>query len=88
MDNIVAFTKLKSYMFQEDAFGRYTHQMGDEDNEVIFAAYESCLHCNLQPISQITHDMEIKWAKDRDAQHFYLGSGYENSSAYKSKQNK
>ncbi len=86
MDNIIGFTKLKSYMFQEDAFGRYTHQLGDEENEVIFAAYESCLHCNLQPISQITLDMEIKWAKDRDAQHFYLGSGYEASSSYKSKQ--
>jgi len=86
MDNIVGFTKLKSYMYQEDAFGRYTRQLGDDLDEVIFAAYESCLHCNLHPVSQITLDMEIKWAKDRDAHHYYLGSGYENSSAYKSKQ--
>jgi len=80
MTNIVGFTKIKKYMYQEDAF---TDDDGDFD-EAMWAGYESVIHCNKLPISQITLDMEIKWAKDHDAQYYYMGSGYEKSSIYKS----
>ena len=90
VDKIIAFTKLKKYHYQEDAmnqFGGYTRQIGDPDNETAtwWAGYESVLHCNKEPISQLTLDMEIAWAKEHRAAYFYMGSGYELSSQYKSK---
>ena len=92
VDKIVAFTKLKKYHYQEDAmnkFGGYTRQLGDpnEDTATWWAGYESVIHCNTEPISQLTLDIELKWAKEHRAAYFYMGSGYEISSQYKSKWN-
>ena len=85
INNIIAFTKLKKYHYQEDSFGGYTRQMGDEDNGIWWAGYESVIHCNKEPISQLTLDMEMAWAKEHRAAYYYMGSGYETSSMYKSK---
>ena len=92
VDKIVAFTKLKKYHYQEDAmnkFGGYTRQIGDpnEDTATWWAGYESVIHCNNDPISQLTLDMEMQWAKEHRAAYYYMGSGYETSSQYKSKWN-
>ena len=92
VDKIVAFTKLKKYHYQEDAmnkFGGYTRQIGDpnEDTATWWAGYESVIHCNNDPISQLTLDMEMQWAKEHRAAYYYMGSGYEISSQYKSKWN-
>ena len=87
MTNIVGFTKIKKYMYQEDSISTFT-SMDDDDqdfDDIMWAGYESVLHCNSIPISQLTLDMEIKWAQDHDAQYYYMGSGYERSSLYKSK---
>ena len=90
VDKIVAFTKLKKYHYQEDAinkFGGYTRQIGDPnvDDAMWWAGFESVMHCNKEPISQLTLDMELKWAKEHRAAYFYMGSGYETSSMYKRK---
>jgi hypothetical protein len=87
LNNIIAFTKLKKYHYQEDTFGRYTQQLGDpnDDNGLWWAGYESVIHCNKEPISQLTLDMEMAWAKEHRAGYYYMGSGYETSSEYKSK---
>jgi hypothetical protein len=93
-DKIIAFTKLKKYHYQEDVggFGGYTQQLGDDDDDdnfnrdnIFWAGYESVIHCNLNPISQLTLDIELQWAKEHKAAYFYMGSGYEVSSMYKSK---
>ncbi len=91
-DKIIAFTKLKKYHYQEDAmnqFGGYTRQIGDptDDTDYWWAGYESVIHCNTEPISQLTLDIELQWAKEHRAAYFYMGSGYEMSSQYKSKWN-
>ena len=90
VDKVIAFTKLKKYHYQEDAinhFGQYTRQVGDPnlDESMWWAGFESVIHCNKEPISQLTLDMELKWAKEHRAAYFYMGSGYETSSMYKSK---
>ena len=92
VDKIVAFTKLKKYHYQEDTmnqFGQYTRQIGDPNNDeaMWWAGFESVIHCNKEPISQLTLDIELKWAKEHRAAYFYMGAGYETSSMYKSKWN-
>ena len=92
VDKIVAFTKLKKYHYQEDTmnqFGQYTRQIGDPNNDEVmwWAGFESVIHCNKEPISQLTLDIELKWAKEHRAAYFYMGAGYETSSMYKSKWN-
>jgi len=92
-DKIIAFTKLKKYHYQEDVggFGGYTRQLGDDDDDdfnrdnIFWAGYQSVIHCNLDPISQLTLDIELQWAKEHKAAYFYMGSGYEASSMYRSK---
>jgi hypothetical protein len=74
-DNIVGFTKQKRYG-EGDGYGF-------EDDTAV--AYESVLHACSIPISHITLDIELKWARGRGMDHYLLGSGYEQSSAYKSK---
>ena len=85
IDKVIAFTKLKKYHYQEDAFGGHTRQLGDYNEGMWWAGFESVIHCNLSPISQLTLDIEIAWAKENKAEYFYMGSGYEISSQYKSK---
>jgi hypothetical protein len=47
------------------------------------AGLESVVHANTIPISDITLDLEIDWASNNFVRHFYMGSGYEQSSEYK-----
>ena len=84
VDKIIAFTKLKKYHYQEDAFTGMIHGGRDRDTTMWWAGYESAIHCNLEPISQLTLDIELQWAKEHKAAYFYMGGGYETSSQYKS----
>ena len=77
-DNIVAFTKQKIYP-QE---GHHYEQLGDPYFE--YSGVESCIHANTAAISAITLDLELQWARDNHVPFYYLGSGYEQSSEYKS----
>ena len=86
VDKIIAFTKLKKYHYQEDAFTGMVHaDPNNQDTAMFWAGYESVIHCNLDPISQLTLDIELQWAKEHRAAYFYMGAGYETSSQYKSK---
>ena len=78
-DNIVGFTKQKKYRYQEDNYSTI-----DNYDSQDLAGLESCIHANTIPISNITLDMEIEWASNNYVRHFYMGSGYELSSEYKS----
>ena len=77
-DNIVGFTKQKRYRYQEDNYS--TIDMYDSRD---LAGLESVVHANTIPISDITLDLEIDWASNNFVRHFYMGSGYEQSSEYK-----
>jgi hypothetical protein len=74
-DNIVAFTKIKMYGAGD----------GNGFNTDIPYAYESVLHACSLPISHITLDIELGWARGTGCDYYMLGSGYEKSSDYKSK---
>ena len=78
-DNIIAFTKQKRYLWDED----YAHTIDDFENLPVPAGIESVIHANLVPISAITLDLEIMHAAQHHVRHYYLGSGYEQSSEYK-----
>jgi len=78
-DNIVGFTKQKKYRYQEDNYSTI-----DNYDSQDLAGLESCIHANTIPISNITLDMEIEWASNHYVRYFYMGSGYELSSEYKS----
>ena len=78
-DNIVGFTKQKRYRYQEDNYSTI-----DTFDQKDLAGLESVIHANTIPISDITLDMEIAWASDNYVRYFYMGSGYELSSEYKS----
>ena len=78
-DNIVGFTKQKKYRYQEDNYSTI-----DNFDSKDLAGLESCIHANTIPISNITLDMEIEWASNHYVRYFYMGSGYELSSEYKS----
>jgi len=78
-DNIVGFTKQKKYRYQEDNYSTI-----DNYDSQDLAGLESCIHANTIPISDITLDMEIEWASNNYVRYFYMGSGYELSSEYKS----
>ena len=77
-DNIVGFTKQKRYRYQEDNYSTIDNY---DSNDL--AGLESVIHANTIPISDITLDMEIEWASENYVRHFYMGSGYEQSSEYK-----
>jgi hypothetical protein len=83
VSNLIGFTKIKRYQWQEEY---YDDLMMSPDWMYSSEPYgiESVMHCNNQPISQITMDMEIVWAQKQGASHFYAGAGYEKSSIYKS----
>ncbi len=78
-DNIVGFTKQKKYRYQEDNYSTI-----DNYDSQDLAGLESCIHANTIPISNVTLDMEIEWASNNYVRYFYMGSGYELSSEYKS----
>ena len=83
--DLIGFTKIKKYWMTDDMDHEDhlfpEHQLDYINNMLL--GVESVLHCNVLPISQITMDMEIQWAKKEKATHFYMGSGYEKSSEYK-----
>ena len=76
-DNIIGFTKQKKYTYQED------YATIDDVGAPDLAGLESVLHANTVPISDITLDLELIWAQENLIGSYYLGSGYERSSAYK-----
>ena len=76
-DNILGFTKQKKYAYQED------YPTIDDIGAPDLAGLESVIHANTVPISDITLDLELTWAKENMIGNFYMGSGYEKSSEYK-----
>ena len=79
-DNIIGFTKQKKYRVREDLAGP---TIDDVYNSESLAGLESCIHANTVAVSAITMDLEMIWAADHMIPHYYMGSGYENSSEYK-----
>ena len=82
--NMVGFSKIKRYWFQEELLNFNNRKELKRLNPDQCVAVESVLHANTVPISQVTVDMEASWCKRRGVSDLYLGSGYEKSSAYKS----
>ena len=83
--NLLGFSKIKRYWWQEDIMS-VSRSYDDDDavnNPDDCLAIESVMHANTVPISKITLDMELVWAKRKGADYFYMGSGYEKSSVYK-----
>ena len=76
-NNIIGFTKQKKYTHQEDY--ETIEDIGAPD----LMGLESVIHANTVPISNITLDLELIWARDNMIESYYLGSGYEKSSEYK-----
>jgi hypothetical protein len=82
---LVGFTKMRRYNWQEawmDADDMYLFP-DPEDRRFSLAGIESVLHASTLPISALTLDIEIAWAKKNGAADFYMGSGYERGSEYK-----
>mgnify|MGYP003118169339 CR=1 FL=1 len=77
-DNILGFTKQKRYRYEDDHYSTI-----DSYDAQDLSGLESVLHANTVPISDVTLDMEIQWARDHYVSYFYMGSGYEQSSVYK-----
>ena len=82
--NIIGFSKIKRYWFQEELLNFNSRRDLARVHPDQCYAVESVLHANTVPISKVTIDMEATWAKKRNVSEFYLGSGYETSSIYKS----
>ena len=82
--NIIGFSKIKRYWYQEELLSSTNKKDLWRSHPEQCHAIESVLHANTVPISKITVDMEATWAKKRRISEFYLGSGYERSSIYKS----
>ena len=81
--NLVAFTKIKRYRWQESFYDDMMDMPAWSEREEPYGI-ESVMHCNNQPISQITMDMEIQWSRSQGASYYFAGAGYERSSVYKS----
>ena len=81
-DNVVGFTKQKRYRYEDQHYSTI-----DTYDSQDLAGLESVIHANTIPISDITLDMEIGWAQENYVRHFYMGSGYEQSSEYKANYN-
>ena len=84
VNNIIGFSKIKRYWFQEELLNFNNRKDLARQHPDQCYAVESVLHANTVPISKVTVDMEATWAKKRNVTEFYLGSGYERSSIYKS----
>ena len=82
--NIIGFSKIKRYWFQEELLNYNSRRDLARLHPDQCYAVESVLHANTVPISKVTVDMEATWAKKKGVNEFYLGSGYERSSIYKS----
>ena len=84
VSNIIGFSKIKRYWFQEVLLNLKSRRDLARARPDQCYAVESVLHANTVPISKITVDMEATWAKKKGVSEFYLGSGYERGSIYKS----
>ena len=81
--NIIGFTKIKRYWFQEELMSLAHPYRNRAEIKDQCTAMESVMHANIAPISKVTLEMELAWAKRQGVDHFYTGSGYEKSSVYK-----
>ena len=84
LTNLIGFTKIKRYWWQEDIMSlsrSYDDDAVGEPDDCL--AIESVMHANTVPISKVTLEMELVWAKRKGCDYFYMGSGYEKSSIYK-----
>ncbi len=77
VSNMIGFTKIKKYLWQEDV-----HDEQFDDGHL--SAIETHMHCSTEDIGMITLEMEIEWAAAKHCRYLYLGPGYEKSSIYKS----
>lgn len=77
VSNMIGFTKIKKYLWQEDV-----HDEQFEDGHL--SAIETHMHCSTEDIGMISLEMEIDWAAAKHCRYLYLGPGYEKSSIYKS----
>jgi hypothetical protein len=79
VSNMIGFTKVKKYRWQEDV----RDENFDDDNAYL-NAIETHMHCSIEDIGMITLEMEMEWAAAKHCRYLYLGPGYEKSSVYKS----
>jgi len=89
-NKLIGFTKIRKYIGWDGEIEHYRNPytelslFPDEEHMYLHhCSMESVIHCNTVQISQISLDMEIQMAKEREMDHLYLGSGYESSSEYK-----
>ena len=91
MHNIIGFTKMKSYNWEapeDDDYRGIPKRMRKRlklwpVNPV--AAIETYMHCNtIEGFSKMSLDMECHYWDQKGAPYLYCGSGYEESSVYKS----
>jgi len=85
LDTLLGFTKIKRYHWQEHFYNDYNDEVTAVYPEGEPHGIESVMHCNRSPISQLTMEMEMAWAKQQNAAYYYAGAGYEKSSMYKSR---
>ena len=77
-DRVVGFTKQKRYDDKQN------YQIEGIDS-FMCAGVESVIHANTIPIGAECLELELQWADEQRIPHYYLGSGYEQSSEYKAK---
>ena len=77
-DNIVGFTKQKRY-----SYGDQGNLSIDSIDTMQCSGIESVIHANTIPIGAECLEVELMWAHNNSVPHYYLGSGYEQSSEYK-----
>ena len=83
-DDLVGFTKLRQYHWHEELMDPNGDMLFPEvSNMGSSPGVESVLHASSVPISAMTADLEIQWARDNGAHMYYMGSGYERGSEYK-----
>jgi hypothetical protein len=82
--NLIGFTKIKRYWYQEELLSLNHTIRNREQIKDDCMAIESVIHANTVPIAKTVLEMELAWAKRKNASYFYMGSGYERSSIYRS----
>ena len=81
--NILGFTKIKRYWYQEELMSARWNPKGRHSVRDECGAIESVIRACTVPITKITLEMELTWAKRMRVKEFYIGAGYEQSSIYK-----
>ena len=87
LSDVVGFTKIKRYVWEDDGAPVQRGNIFPERIDYMARIdVESNLHCNTRDdVSMLTLEMELEWARKQDAEHLYMGPGYEKSSIYKSR---